>query len=293
MIDEFLKVLEDNGLKRHAHQERCVSWCAAIENEGQLARGFPDPVYSGIIADEMGLGKTLQMIGLIVTNVRHHTLIVLPRALLGQWTSALQNLLGHTAFVYHGQKGRAQVDLIQTAPVVITTYGTLAAEMSRPKTGKLPATESTGLLGMVWDRVIFDEAHHMRNRSTRVHRSAAALQASHKWLLTGTPLQNSISDIRSLCYLLGFTDDFVRKESNLAEVLQKFMMRRTVEDVGMRLPALVRHTISVPWESPRNSKLPKTYTHCCSSVELSLNGISETTCHLITSLSYSKLARLA
>ena len=160
-----------------------MRWCVAIENEDQVISDFPDPIHSGIVADEMGLGKTLQMVGLIVANIRHHTLIVLPRALLGQWSTALQNLLGHTAFVYHGQKARTQADLLQTAPVVITTYGTLAAEMSRPKAGKLPRTTQTGLLGVVWDRVIFDEAHRMRNKATRVHRAAAALQAQLRFAI--------------------------------------------------------------------------------------------------------------
>ena len=46
-------------------------------------------VRGGFIADEMGLGKTIQMLGTIITNVKRHTLIVLPKALLDQWKNAI------------------------------------------------------------------------------------------------------------------------------------------------------------------------------------------------------------
>ena len=255
-MNEFLKILHESGMERHQHQEECVRWCVAIEQEGHVFPCGTDPVRSGIVADEMGLGKTIQMIGLTVARIRRHSLIVLPRALLEQWVRVIGDLLGHSPFVYHGTRARAQTDLLQSAPIVVTTYGTLAAETPKRQEGKLPdPVPATGLLGVYWDRVIFDEAHHMRNRSTRVHRAAVALRAEHRWLLTGTPVQNSLSDIRALCSLLGLPDAYIRDPNNLSEVLRKLMLHRTVEDVGMSLPALVRHTSLVAWESPEEKQV--------------------------------------
>ena len=253
-MNEFSKILNDRGLTRHSHQRECVQWCSDVERVGLELPGHSEPLRSGIVADEMGLGKTIQMIGLTVANIKRHSLIVLPRALLEQWTKVINDLLGHSPLIYHGRQGRNQRQLLQSAPVVVTTYGTLAAEMPKSKEGKLPAVQA-GLLGVHWDRVIFDEAHHMRNRSTRVHRSAAALYAEHRWLLTGTPIQNSLSDVRALCSLLGLPDAYLRDASNLSIALGKLMMRRTVEDVGMALPPLVRHTVHVPWESPEEQEV--------------------------------------
>ena len=236
-------------MDRHPHQEECVQWCTDIERGTQMVLGCDEPIRSGIVADEMGLGKTIQMVGLMVTNIKRHTLIVLPRALLGQWANVIEDLLGHTPLIHHG---RLRSDLIHTSPIVLTTYGTLAAEMTPAKKA---SPSRVGLLSVHWDRVIFDEAHHLRNRATRNHRSAAALQVDHKWLLTGTPIQNSLSDIRALCYLLGLPGDCVRDEAKLCGVLRRFMLQRTARDVKLVLPVLVRHTIQVAWESDEEKQV--------------------------------------
>ena len=254
-MNEFTKILDKRGLTHHSHQEECVRWCLDVERTGLELPGHPEPVRSGIVADEMGLGKTIQMIGLTVANIKHHSLIVLPRALLEQWVKVIDDLLSlGSVFVYHGATARNQPELLKSTPVVLTTYGTLAAATPKSQEGKLPVVQS-GLLGVQWDRIIFDEAHHMRNRSTRVHRAAHALHADHKWLLTGTPIQNSLSDIRALCRLLGLPDAYLRDATNLSFAMDKLMIRRTMEDVGMPLPPLVRHTVHVAWESPEEQQV--------------------------------------
>ena len=255
-MNEFQKLLSENGLLQHAHQEEGVLWCLSIENGNKQLPGCPDPIRSGIVADAMGLGKTIQMLGLIVANFKRRTLIVLPRALLEQWTQTIEELLGHSAHVHHGHLALSRRQELQSSPLVITTYGTLAAEMVAPATEKqFTPSGLEGLLGIHWDRVIFDEAHHLRTRTTRTHRSADAIRADHKWLLTGTPLQNSLSDIRALCHLLGLPDIYVREEGNLAEVLRNFMLQRTVADVGLVLPQLVRRTITVAWETEQERQV--------------------------------------
>ncbi len=66
-----------------------------------------------ILGDDMGLGKTIQMIGVMLCNIKSHTLIVLPRALMEQWESVIKKTLGHSPLVYHGdnKKNKTLEDL--------------------------------------------------------------------------------------------------------------------------------------------------------------------------------------
>ena len=56
---------------------------------------------------------------------------------------------------------------------------------------------------MKWSRVVFDEAHHLRNKKTRMHIGALKLQSSIRWLMTGTPIQNKKEDFYGLCAVMG------------------------------------------------------------------------------------------
>lgn len=85
--------------------------------------------------------------------------------------------------------------------VVLTTYGTLAAEFrSREKgaSGSKKRGRDEGLLAVSWRRVVLDEAHVIRNRTNQSHKACRALDAQFRWALTGTPLFNSADDVQSL-----------------------------------------------------------------------------------------------
>ena len=237
------ELLARNGLNRLDHQLDCISWCLRIENVGAVLDDGA-VVRSGIIADEMGLGKTLQMLGLIIEQItkKPRTLIVLPRALLEQWHQTIEEFLGHDAAILHGSKKVLDTN----APIVLTTYGTMASQCKR---------KSSDLSTAVWDRVIFDEAHHMRNPKSLAAKAAAGLNCAHKWLLTGTPIQNSLGDIKSLCQIVGAPQDLLKKEPGLVGVLQKILLRRTKESVGLELPTMTRTVVHVAWSSKREKEL--------------------------------------
>tara|TARA_Y100000389_G_scaffold204246_1_gene255824 strand:+ start:16299 stop:17867 length:1569 start_codon:yes stop_codon:yes gene_type:complete len=238
-MDIFRKeILLRNGLNELDHQIQGLEFCLNLEEFGvEVASG--QRIYSGIVADEMGLGKTIQMLGVVISNIRANpkTLIVLPRALVEQWHSTIVNMLGHTPHVVHGKSK----NILDAAPITITTYGTLVAHMKR----KDPESLHHGS----WSRVIFDEAHHLRNESTAVFKAAEDLEATHKWMLSGTPVQNSLSDIRSLCRLACIPKDTMKSEIGLRAVLLQIMVRRTKEGVGMVLPGLTRVVHTVEWET--------------------------------------------
>ena len=156
-------------------------------------------VKGGFLCDEMGLGKTILMLGAIMVNreaSQNRTLIVLPLSLLQQWKGVFEKFLGHTPLVYHGAAVKSiSADELAEAPIVITTYGMIATRKDPNYTSPIWAFK--------WGRVIFDEAHHMRNIKTNQFKGAQKLNTGIRWLVTGTPINNSHKDFCHLCLVLG------------------------------------------------------------------------------------------
>ena len=245
-LDGYNAFLKRNQLDRKTYQEEGIEWCLNIETDGK--RLGDQLIHSAILADEMGLGKTIQMLGLIISNFKMHTMIVLPRALLEQWDSIIAKFLGHDALVYHGPKAKTiTVEDLKTSPIVLTTYGMLAKVVEKPR--KNMPLKFGKLHKVKWDRIIFDEAHHMRNRNTRNHKAGAAVKATHKWLVTGTPIQNSVNDFYGLCAVLGIDQRFYTNKGNIHVISEALILKRTKKCVGIVLPDMRRHVINVPWES--------------------------------------------
>ena len=223
-MERFEAFLERNGFDAKDYQREGVEWMLGLETDGCMMGN--KQIRGGILADEMGLGKTIQMIGLLLANFKLHTLVVLPRALLEQWEIIITKTLGHRPLVYHGYEGRtATIEQVKGSPIVLTTYGMLSKLSEKPRKG-VPL--KFGMLHKVaWDRVIFDEAHHMRNRNTRNHKAGACVPASHKWLVTGTPIQKSVTDFYGLCAVLGMEQGFYTNKSNIRTISEALIKKRT------------------------------------------------------------------
>ena len=294
-VSEFRNYLRNGNLDCKPHQEDGVKWCVTKEIDGVhinhvrindvqecsdagvsdggvsaggvsaggvSAGGACDSgdndmvcVRGGIIADEMGLGKTIVMIGVIISNVLPNTLIVLPRALLEQWETVFINTAGHRPLVYHGsRKYGVTEDTLRRTPIVITTYGTISGRKLNDD-----ETEFTSLLHKVmWNRIIFDEAHHLRNVKTRAYQGARQLVADVRWLVTGTPIQNSKSDLYSLCDVLGLPKHHCCSDpDNLTTIVSELILKRTKEDIGIKLPELNTEVITVRWEHESERRFAK------------------------------------
>lgn len=246
-MQNFKHYLIRNGLSLKEYQQKGIQWCTDIEKKGVLIN--ETLVHSGILADEMGLGKTIQMIGIILEHFKLHNLIVLPKVLLQQWQHIIYTTLGHTPLVYHGAAAKhITMHQLYNAPIVLTTYGMLL-QMK----GKYNILHT-----MSWDRIIFDEAHHLRNRNTRNHKAALHIQATHKWLVTGTPIQNSITDMYGLCALLGISQSFYTKREHMHIIISSLILKRTKTQVGIEMPTLTHKNITVPWENNTEKHIAQT-----------------------------------
>ena len=173
----------------------------------------PPLCLGGLLADEMGLGKSLTVIALIagtldamsnqstgicpgspmshVEKFNKITLIVTPKSTLHSWK---EQFAKHTRFAsiqvyyYSGNKRKSTASGLLGYDVIVTTYGTLTAESNRR--AKQACDEDQPLLANYWLRVVLDEAHVIRNASTKLCATMCALKGRHKWCMSGTPIQN-------------------------------------------------------------------------------------------------------
>lgn len=232
----YNRFLQHSNLQDHTYQRQGVQWCLTKEldtNKELDAKG-------AILADEMGLGKTITMLATIAIHInqKKQTLIVVPPVLIDQWAAQSATILGHIPFIFYGTHKKHIDSIPNDAYIVITSY----AVMSNPT-----------LTNKIWDRIIFDEAHHMRNPNTRNFRAANTLKANFKWLLTGTPMQNKRRDLYSLLSLINIPRDVYIVDENRTKLLSNHMLRRTKASVGLdkQMPPLKIHPEMIKWSDPQ------------------------------------------
>ena len=198
-----------------------------------------------LLADDMGLGKTLQTITVLLSRGKEGAaLVIVPTSLILNWRDELARFAPGLKVRILNQAGEERAKTIEEADkfdVVITTYGLLI-------------NEEESLSKKEWNTIVLDEAHTIKNRDTKMSKAAMKLQGRFRILLTGTPVQNNLSEIWNLMQfanpeLLGsfqqFTDRFITPVEKLhdkgaQQVLRRmiapFILRRTKNDVLNELP---------------------------------------------------------
>ncbi|CAN6185234.1 unnamed protein product [Urochloa humidicola] len=180
----------------------------------------PPPLKGGIFADDMGLGKTLTLLSLIGrTKVRNvgvkpakgakrrkiedageeprPTLVVCPPSVFSSWVTQLEEHLepgSLKVYMYHGERTRDPKELLKY-DLILTTYSILGTEFEQ---------EDSPVKRIDWFRVILDEAHVIKNSTARQTKAVIALNAGRRWVVTGTPIQNSSFDLYPLMAFLKF-----------------------------------------------------------------------------------------
>jgi SNF2 family DNA or RNA helicase len=261
--------LEKSGIERKSYQFDGVRWCVHLETH----RDPSLPIHGGFIADEMGLGKTIMMIATFITNFVPRTLIVLPNILLEQWQSEIFRTTGHKALIYHGKnKKKITPEQLKSAFIVLTTYNTVAITKKQ---------QETPLHEFRWDRIVFDEAHHLRNKNSRWI-GCKMLKSKIRWLISGTPVQNKRRDFFNLCSSLKMPASYYTDVANLQHLVSHFVLKRSKKQVGISLPNLNLDNESVLWKSESERKLSHDIHRALamSSVKLKLFMHARQTCIL-------------
>ncbi len=200
----------------------------------------------GILADEMGLGKTPQALALLASATaaraqpRPH-LVVVPASLVENWRrEAARFAPALRVFVHHGGARLGPEDF-GAHDLVLTSYGTLARD-----TELFAAVE--------FDVILADEAQHLKNRRTQAAQSLRVLHGHGRFLLTGTPLENSLDDLRSLFEFLmpGFVprppagmkrEERSWHEERLRAQTAPYILRRTKAAVAPELPEKIEQVV--------------------------------------------------
>jgi SNF2 family DNA or RNA helicase len=246
-LKQFDEYLTRSNMSHKDYQREGVKWC--LTNELR-----PDPpcnIRGGFIADEMGLGKTIMVIGLMLSNFKPKTLIVLPPVLIDQWFIQILKTTGHKALIYYGEnKKKITIEQLNSACIVLTSYGGVTITKKQMKINK-----SNILHEVKWSRIVFDEAHHLRNKKTVVYASAKLLKSDIRWLVSGTPVQNKKSDFYNLCSMLKMPTSFYLNQENLTTISKNYILKRTKKQVGIELPDINSVNSSVDWQNKKEMEL--------------------------------------
>ena len=217
------------------YQQEGVNWLRLLSRLGLGA----------CLADDMGLGKTMQVISLLLVEKKrlreHPALLVLPASLLTNWQSELARFAPSLRCLFlhssqHSKKTLASIaddpDALNNIDVVLTTYGTLMRQ--------------EWLQQQRWQLLVLDEAQAIKNPSARQTKAVKQINAAARIALTGTPVENSISDLWSLFDFLnpgllgsakrfrGFVKSLSERESDqyapLRNLVSPYILRRMKTD---------------------------------------------------------------
>ena len=167
----------------------------------------------GLLGDEMGMGKTIQAVSLIMSDypAKEPTLVVVPPVALMQWQNEIKEYTNGKlkVLVYHNTnpqvKKMSMKDLKSYDVIMISYSGLESIHRKESKGWKRDdglVKENSKIHAIKYHRLILDEAHNIKSRTTGVAKACFALKADYKWCLSGTPVQNRIGEFFSLLRFL-------------------------------------------------------------------------------------------
>jgi len=243
--------------------------------------------FGGCLADDMGLGKTLQTISLLCkikeermsyagkraqqqqsssqlslfqtegSEGNEHTphqgsptsLVVMPTALIFNWQNEIKKFAPHLRVYVHTGTNRTQkVALFDLYDVVLTTYGVIRNDIEV-------------LQDYLFDYIILDESQYIKNAASKAYKALMQMHSVHRLVLTGTPIENSLTDLWSQINFLNkgllgnlgfFKKEFVtpiekhkdeQQRDKLKLMIAPFVLRRTKHEVAKDLPDKTEQTI--------------------------------------------------
>ena len=236
-IEEIEATKKPRNLKAtlRPYQDSGLSWLKFIHDIGS----------GGVLADDMGLGKTVQTIALLLAVKQEEkqirTLIVAPTSVVTNWERELARFAPTLSVaLWHGADRKEQAEAVKEADVVITSYALLRRD-----------EEFLSKLDLTY--AILDEAQHIKNPMSATAAAAKRLHSKRRLALTGTPIENRLSEIWSIFDfvspgLLGPLDRFEQRYSRpieagdyktaqrLRSTIHPFILRRTKSEVAKDLP---------------------------------------------------------
>ena len=246
MLGERMKALADapdvtpperlNGELR-PYQRKGYGWLQALSESG----------FGGALADDMGLGKTIQALALLLhchieQEAEHPSLLIVPTSLIGNWVQEATQFAPDLKFlILHGPERKELFSKIPDYHVILTTY-------------PLVHRDHELLFAHEYELAILDEAQAVKNPASSTAKRIREIRARQRIAITGTPMENNLTELWSLFDWLipgllsdrkNFTKTFrtpIEKHGNTAKQrflstrLKPFLLRRTKDEVATDLP---------------------------------------------------------
>ena len=237
------------------YQREALGWFARLT---QLEAG-------GCLADDMGLGKTVQVLALLAARNEAGagpSLVVAPRSVVFQWITEAGRFAPQLKCLEHAGPGRASgPQELDQADLILTSYGTLRRDID-------------WLKEVEFDVLVLDEAHAIKNATSQTARAALELRGRQRLALTGTPIENHLGDLWSLCEFLnpgmlgprsayaelvavsgpGSQRQREQRIEPLRRAIGPFFLRRTKGEVLTSLPPKTEQTILLTLDSTERQR---------------------------------------
>lgn len=232
------------------YQKEGFQWLKTLSNYGLNA----------LLADDMGIGKTLQIIALLESELLEKgsttSIVICPSSLMYNWIKELDKFTKHLTYCMisgSSQKRKQQIANASNYHVIITSYDYIKRDIE----------EYTSL---TFSHCILDEAQYIKNPMTKNAKAVKQLHAKHKVALTGTPIENALSELWSIfdflmpSYLFSYQEFRKRFEiaiikdqdeealQQLKNRIQPFLLRRLKKDVLKELPDKMEQTLFIELE---------------------------------------------
>ncbi len=249
------------------YQQVGVAWLWHIHNNN----------LGGLLADEMGLGKTVQALAFMEALRTHRRedgpcLVVCPASLVENWRREARRFTPSLkVLAHHGQARESSLSYLQKFDLIITSYGTLARDI--------------GTFALVsWGAAICDEGQNIKNARAQASKAVKQLIAKGRYILTGTPVENSLEDLRSLFgYLMpGYlpkpeerlaAEDRKWHDDRLLRMAAPYILRRSKVAVAPELPPKIEQVVYCDFETNQKDFYAETLESTRQSIfELEMKG---------------------
>jgi SNF2 family DNA or RNA helicase len=261
-----------------AYQHKGFEWLLHLKDLG----------FGALLADDMGLGKTIQSIAYLAYRKEHEekdgaSLIICPTSVMTNWKNEIESFYpGLRVHVHYGGNRNKDAEFfaaVRQADVVITSYA-------------LSVLDYEDLKNYAWKSVIIDEAQNIKNPMTKQSRAVRGLKAEHRIALTGTPMENRLTELWTLFDFInrGYLGTLGRFASNYVNPIEKdrdeakisavhrlispFLLRRTKQDeeVALNLPPKQEQKLLCPLTVEQAALYEQVVQDSLKQIE-SLNGI--------------------
>ena len=233
------------GFAYKAHQTTGIEWMLKRET------GIPS---GGIVCDEMGLGKTIQLLGLIKSDAhRSETLMIAPVAVLSQWEETARKS-GITIYKPEVTSRYLSWKICGNFRIGAPRLYIIGYEAARRKPQLITMR--------AWDRLICDEAHRAAS-AIGLQTLFRGIVAKSRWMLTATPIVNSMKDLTGLFELIGMkgVSDIMGSADTLKPVLSECVLARSMDQLRAAIPDAppkpTTETLVLPFNTEKEAEFYK------------------------------------